>query len=36
METFLIFMVGVVVGWVARSIQFVKDRDCFNPDHKQE
>lgn len=31
---FLIGMVlGMVIGWVWRTTQFIRDRECFNPKH---
>lgn len=27
---------GAILGWVWRSVCFVHDRDCANPDHKKD
>lgn len=29
----LSLVLGVVLGWVWRSFQFARDRDCADPDH---
>lgn len=33
---FLIGMaVGCIIGWVWRSLQFAKDHECADPNHKK-
>lgn len=38
MSTEILFIVavflGVIIGWIWRSIQFAADKDCANPEHE--